>query len=103
GYTIRAYAPRIITVFDRIERWVSTNANDIHWRVISPDNVTSIFGSSDSSRIYDPSMTADGTNKRIFSWLQCETYDAYGNAIVFSYKREDSGNVNTFRAHEMNR
>lgn len=104
GYVVRPYAPRIVTVFNRIERWASlTDQQDIHWRVISPDNVTTIFGSSESSRIYDPSSASSGTSSRIFSWLQAETYDSYGNAMTFSYKREDSTNVAIAQAHELNR
>lgn len=104
AFTVKAYAPRIVTVFNRIERWTSlADRDDIHWRVISPDNVTSIFGPGESSRIYDPSSVSTGTSRRIFSWLQAEVYDSHGNAMTFSYKREDSTNVALARAHELNR
>jgi RHS repeat-associated protein len=110
GFVVRAYSPRVISTFNRIERWTSlSNVYDVHWRVISPENVTSIFGPSQSSRINDPSSvteTVDGNGAgaaRIFSWLLSETYDAHGNAIIFSYKREDSTNVGLSQAHELNR
>ncbi|KAH6881020.1 SpvB domain-containing protein [Thelonectria olida] len=104
GYVVRAYAPRIVTVFNRIERWTSlADREDMHWRVISPENVTAIFGPTESSRIYDISSAAVGTSRRIFSWLQAEVYDSRGNAMTFSYKREDVGNVALTQAHEQNR
>jgi RHS repeat-associated protein len=103
GYIVRKYGPRIVTVFNRIERWAnSAKPNDIHWRVISPENITGVFGSSESSRVYDTSASRDG-NQRIYAWLQDEVYDSQGNAIVFTYKREDSTNVVLTQAHEMNR
>ncbi|RKK82854.1 hypothetical protein BFJ68_g16267 [Fusarium oxysporum] len=104
GYVVRAYAPRIVTVFNRIERWTSlADREDMHWRVISPENVTTIFGPTESSRIYDISSASTGTSRRIFSWLQAEVYDSHGNAMTFSYKREDAGNVALTQAHELNR
>lgn len=105
GYRVRVYVPRIITVFNRVERWTNvSNPQDIHWRVISAENVTAIFGSSDASRIYDPSADASpGASRRIFSWLQDQLYDGSGNAIVFTYKREDAVNVLLGQASELNR
>ena len=42
------------------------------------------------------------TQKRIFSWLICESYDK-GNAIRFEYKSENSQDVDLAAANEKNR
>jgi RHS repeat-associated protein len=103
GFIIRRYASRIEGQFHRIERWMSLNdPNDTYWRTISPQNVTSIFGNNDSSRIYDPT-TGEGGSQKIFSWLIAETYDSKGNAMIFQYKSEDSVNVPIHQANELNR
>jgi len=96
GYQVRRYYPRIEGSFARIERW--SRPGDIFWRSISRDNVTTVYGKTDESRIYDPAERA-----RIFSWLVCETYDDKGNAVVYAYAREDAETVDRFRPHERNR
>ncbi|KPI41931.1 Mono(ADP-ribosyl)transferase SpvB [Cyphellophora attinorum] len=104
GHKVRAYAPRILSVFNRIERWTSlADANEVHWRVISADNVTSIFGLTAASRIYDTSSDNIPANTRIFSWLQTELYDSRGNAMTFTYKREDAADVKLSQANELHR
>jgi len=96
-YKIQRYRPRTEGLFARIERW--TNAQGVsHWRSISKDNITTLYGYTEASRIFDP---AD--EKRIFSWLICESYDDKGNAIVYEYAKENSTNVDTTQANERNR
>ena len=98
GYIVRRYRPRIEGLFARIERWTNqSNPDDVCWRAITKDNVTTWYGKSADSRIFDP---ADPT--RIFSWLICESYDDKGNAIVYEYKAEDSTDVK-LAPHEKNR
>jgi RHS repeat-associated protein len=97
GYAIRRYRPRVEGLFARIERWTDTTSVS-HWRAISKDNITTLYGSTEESRIVD---TADGT--RIFSWLICESFDDKGNAIHYEYKKENSQGVNRSSAHEANR
>src|SRR5262245_53065361 len=88
-YRIQRYRPRIEGLFARIERWTNKNIpEDVFWRSISKDNVTTWYGKTDASRIRDPN---DKT--RIFSWLICQTYDDKGNVIVCEYKAENSNNV----------
>lgn len=97
GYIIRRYRPRTEGLFARIERW--TNAAGIsHWRSISKDNITTLYGRTDESRIVDP---ADET--RIFSWLICESFDDKGNAIRYEYKKENSLGIDRASANEVNR
>ncbi len=98
-YRVDRYRPRIEGLFARIERWTNIDhARDVFWRSISKDNITTWYGKSDESRIYDPS-----DESRIFSWLICQSYDDKGNVIVYQYKKEDSENVNLTRANERNR
>lgn len=97
GYMIRRYRPRIEGLFARIERW--TNVGGVsHWRSISKDNITTLYGSTDESCIVDP---ADETH--IFSWLICESFDDKGNAIRYEYKKENSQGIDRSRAHEASR
>src|SRR6185295_16083636 len=98
-YQITQFRPRIEGLFARIERWTNLdNPADTFWRSISRDNITTFYGKTDKSRVYDP---ADP--RRIFSWLICESYDDKGNAIVYEYNAEDSAGVVLSQAHERNR
>ena len=98
-YHIQRYRPRIEGLFARIERWTNhTDPEDVFWRSISKDNITTWYGKDKSSRICDPT-----DNTRIFSWLICETYDDKGNVLVYGYKPEDSTNIDVSQAHERNR
>ena len=98
-YTVERFRPRTEGPFTRVERWTRTADGSVHWRTISTNNVTSIYGRDDESRIFDP----DGPPPRVFGWLLCESYDDRGNTIRYVYKRENSGGVDTATAHEANR
>lgn len=106
SYRIDRYRPRVEGLFARIERWTNTvDATDVFWRSISRDNVGTWYGRTVQSRIADP-----GDPSRIFSWLICESHDNKGNAIVYTYRPEDSvgifdpGDGSTqVKAHERNR
>ena len=98
GYTIHRYRPRTEGLFARIERWEHEQTGDVHWRSISKENVLTLYGKDENSRIADPS---DG--RRIFSWLICETRDDKGNVILYEYKPEDGAGVDLTQAHERNR
>jgi RHS repeat-associated protein len=98
-YHIQRYRPRIEGLFARIERWTNATADgDVHWRSFSKDNILTIYGKDDNSRITDPSDPA-----RIFSWLICETRDDKGNAVLYEYKAENGEGVNLSHVHERNR
>ncbi len=84
-YTVQKYRPRIEGLFARIERWENKTTGDVHWESISKDNITSIYGKSPSSRIFDPN---DDT--RIFKWLLQESHDDKGNIIIYEYKQENA-------------
>jgi RHS repeat-associated protein len=101
-FAVDAYRPRVEAGFARIERWTDTGSGQVHWRTITTDNVTSLYGLSGpaadsvyglgaqdaNSRIADP---ADGS--QIFSWLVDLSFDSRGNAIRYLYKTEDASNV----------
>lgn len=102
-YTVQRYRPRSEGLFARIEKWTDKNNGDIHWRSISKDNITTIYGKDNNSRIFeqdDPNPEHPG---RIFSWLICQSYDDKGNAIVYEYVPENSAGVDLSLVHEKNR
>jgi RHS repeat-associated protein len=92
GYAVRRYRPRLDTLFARIERWTRQSDGDTYWRTITRDNITSLYGKDEESRLQDGS--------RVFAWLICESHDDKGNAILYEYVREDSEGVDTSRSYE---
>lgn len=98
-YTVDRYVPRVEGLYARIERWTD-GAGDAHWRSISTENVTTIYGRSAESRIADPDPAAVG---RTAVWLASASYDDRGNAVLYEYKAEDSAGVLESHAHERNR
>ena len=98
AYRIHLYRPRIEGLFSRIERWTRVDNQQSHWRMITRDNVTTLFGFDENSRIVDPHDP-----KRVFSFLIQLSFDDKGNAIQYEYKAEDSVGVNEAAAHEANR
>ncbi|MGI0486553.1 SpvB/TcaC N-terminal domain-containing protein [Pantanalinema rosaneae CENA516] len=98
-YVIKRYRPRIEGLFARIECWTNVaDPNDVHWCSFSKDNILTLYGKDQNSRIFDPANP-----RRIFSWLICETRDDKGNAILYHYKAEDGAGVDLSLAHERNR
>lgn len=98
GYKIRRYRPRIEELFARIERWTNLTTGEIHWRSISRDNITTLYGKTAENRIADPENP-----RRIFSWLICQSYDDKGNAIVYEYVAENDDHVDRRQANERHR
>lgn len=97
-YQVHAYRPRIEGLFASIERWVSADGNDSFWRTISRDNVTTYYGRTADSRVFDPANPA-----HIFTWLICETFDDRGNVVLYEYRRENRDGVDSGQVHERNR
>jgi RHS repeat-associated protein len=97
-YKVYSYRPRIEGLFAIIERWINQETKISHWRSISKENITSIFGFTQQARIFDLQ-----NERKIFSWLLEESWDAKGNLMKFTYKQENSLNVeNTcFEAHRL--
>jgi len=88
SFTIRRYRPRNEGMFVRIERWQAIDSDTIHWRAITKENVTSIYGDTENSRISNPY-----NQSQVFSWLLARTYDDKGNLIVYQYIGENLDNV----------
>jgi hypothetical protein len=103
GFVIHRYRPRIEGLFARIERWTRIATGDSHWRSITRDNVTTLYGKDNNSRIFDPDDPSPANPTRIFSWLICESYDDKGNAIVYEYAAENDEKVDHGQANERNR
>jgi hypothetical protein len=103
GYMVQLYRPRIEGLFARIERWTNTTNGEIHWPSITKDNITTLYGKDNNSRIFDPDDPHPAHPTRIFSWLICETRDDKGNGILYEYKPEDGTGVDLTQAHERNR
>lgn len=97
-FTIHRYRPRIEGLFARIERWTRKSDGDVRWRSISKDNIITWYGENDESRITDP-----GNKSRIFSWLICQSCDDKGNAMVYTYAKENGADVELSNSHERNR
>jgi virulence plasmid B protein len=71
-----------------IEQWRAVGTGETHWRTITGEDVTSLYGRDAGSRITDP---ADPS--RVFTWLLDLAYDGRGNAILYVYKPEDDASV----------
>jgi RHS repeat-associated protein len=97
SFRVESYRPRIETLNARVERWTAATG-DVHWRVISAENVTHLYGTTSESRIADPAE-----RRRVFSWLISESRDDRGNAILYRYKAEDAAGVDLSQAHERHR
>lgn len=98
SYAIRRYRPRIDELFVRVERWTNQQTGEIHWRSISKENVTTLYGARPDARISDPTDPL-----RVFSWLICESYDDHGNVALYLYKSEDASNVDRSAPQEVHR
>jgi RHS repeat-associated protein len=98
AYTIAYYRPRVESAFARIERWTDAASGRVHWRTLSRDNVTSLYGVDPASTIADPDDLS-----RVFAWRICRGWDDKGNAVVYEYISGDDSGVDKTAAHEANR
>jgi RHS repeat-associated protein len=98
SYRISFYRPRIEGLFAHIERWVASDTGLTHWRSLSRDNVTTLYGYDPGSRVADPN---DPT--KIFCWNICRSWDDKGNVAVYRYIQEDGAGLDLTQAHEANR
>ncbi|WP_180231081.1 SpvB/TcaC N-terminal domain-containing protein [Bacillus toyonensis] len=97
-YTIRFYKPRIEGLFSRIERWSGKTSQETKWRVITKENVTTLFGWSTTSRISDPKDV-----NKTFEWLPELSFDDKGNCVHYIYKKEDDKEFDDALLHNRNR
>lgn len=98
-YQITRYRPRIEGLYSRIERWHHNESGRSHWKIITKDNLTSVYGQSRSGCISDPN-----NDKNIFEWFLEKTYDDKGNCLTYEYKEENQTNipVNPAEKHRLN-
>lgn len=96
-HEVHRYRPRIEGLFARIEKWVSQADGDTHWRSITKENITTLYGETVDSRIADPDKP-----HKVFTWLISRSYDDKGNVIHYQYKAED-GAGNEGLIYEKNR
>jgi hypothetical protein len=54
--TVHRYRPRVEAAFSRIERWQDTTSGDVHWRTVSKDNVTDLYGQTPRARSSTPTI-----------------------------------------------
>ncbi|WP_139487948.1 SpvB/TcaC N-terminal domain-containing protein [Brevibacillus dissolubilis] len=78
-WNITRYRPRVEGAFSFIAFY--QNATSSYWKVITREQVTSLYGQSEETRIADPD---DPT--RVFQWLLEETCDAKGNKTLYQYQ-----------------
>lgn len=97
-FIIHYYRPRTEGLFARIEKWVHKDTKEIHWKTTSKENITTYFGRSEASRIYD----AENPH-RIFEWLIEETHDNKGSIIRYEYKQENASGIDSAKPSEQHR
>lgn len=97
-FIIRYYRPRIEGLFAKIERWQHKTNGELKWRIISKDNVTTLFGWTAQSRIADPN-----DEYRIYEWLPEWVFDDKGNGVQYNYKKENGAGVDHSLPHNRNR
>lgn len=102
-FSIQRYRPRVEGLFSRIERWTSLQTGESHWRSITRGNVTTLYGTTDNSRIFSVTDSDPQQAKKIFSWLISESFDDKGNAVVYEYAEETDDNVDLSLVNERNR
>ncbi|GAA4026851.1 SpvB/TcaC N-terminal domain-containing protein [Actimicrobium antarcticum] len=98
NFTVRRYLPRVEGGFARIERWTHKIDGETRWRVTSADNVTTLLGWSDQSRIADPSDA-----RRVYEWLPEFVYDDRGNCSHYLYRPDDDTGFVPELPHHANR
>ncbi|MDO6433174.1 SpvB/TcaC N-terminal domain-containing protein [Flavitalea sp. BT771] len=100
AHTIRYHRPRIDMLYARIERWTEHATGIIRWRMMTKDNVTTLFGWTSQAVLSDP---ADSTGTRIFEWLPEFQFDDKGNCCHYIYKPEDASGFDHSLSHNRHR
>lgn len=86
SWEVTAYRPRLEGLFAKIEFWKNSAAS--YWKIVSKENITSIYGRDAMARVSDPR-----DNARVFKWLLESTFDGQGNKAEYRYKQENTDNV----------
>ena len=84
SWRVQAYIPQRDAALPLIEQWTALDDQVSHWRVVSGDNIESLYGVSASARIHDPAdpwpdipMAAGRGGRR------------QGNRAQYRYKTDD--------------
>lgn len=97
-FTIRFYRPRVEDTFSRIERWMHKASGETKWRVTTRENVTTLLGWSEASRLADPANP-----RKVYEWLPEFVFDDMGNCTRYLYKVEDDAGIDHTAPHNANR
>ena len=98
SFDVYPYRPRQESAFARIERWVSHDSGETHWRSMSGEGTTAVFGRTGNARVADPSAP-----RRVHQWLLETRYDDHGNAERHEYVAENLTGVSHERLSEAHR
>lgn len=102
-FVVTSYFPQVIRTWIRIELWEKPGQPGCeHWKAVSGDNIVSLFGKDPASRI------EASQRSKTSAWLLSERYDCLGNTEMYSYKQEDTVNIDQAvyeqnRRHNINR
>lgn len=87
-YLVTLYRTRVETSHTRIEQWLRLSDGDMHWRSVSTENATYVFGQSDAARIFDPANPA-----HVAEWLCESLLTDLGDKTLYSYKADNADNI----------
>lgn len=96
-YWVYYYRPKVEELFVRFEKWIRKDNLTVHWKTITTNHIVSVFG------IRNGVIRNPQKNENIFVWLLEEQYDNLGNVIYYTYKNENSENVDPLKSFEYNR
>ena len=97
GWRVHTFSSRVEGTYSLIEQWINEDATDVYWKVVSKNNITTLYGKTANARITNPENAT-----QISKWLPGETWDAKGNRMVYIYKEENNENVPA-HIYELNR
>ncbi len=86
-YHVQRYRPRTEGAYAKIEK-ITHASHGSFWKVTDRNNIVTILGRSPLCRIANPEESS-----KIFKWLAEFSYDDKGNWIKYTYKEENSENV----------
>lgn len=98
AYKVYRYRPRIEGLFALIEKWVNTTDQSTHWKSVTKENITTIYGQSPQAKVVDPANPW-----KVFCWKIEKTFDDKGNVICYEYKSEDGVGLSPKPIFEKNR
>jgi hypothetical protein len=86
------------TAFNRLEFWQALDKTNSYWYLTEANGTQHIFGFSEQARLYNPQHP-----KHIFAWLLEESWEVHGEHCLYSYKSENTVNVDLDQPNEQMR